>query len=423
MPMPRTLLLAVASLSATLAARPIAAQQPNADVVAFGLAGNYSAAARNYDAVAWNPANLALPGNSVASFNIAGPAVTTGSDPVGLRTIGAFNGSTIPASTKEQWLQQIGQGMERGRADGGVSILAMSVKNVALQIGTSGYADATLNQDAAEVLLFGNAGRTGTVRNFQFAGSSARGAAFTTGAASVGVPLPLMLTGAPDEIITIGLTGKYVLGNAMGRAEDQGSVIMPNVASVNFPSIYGTGADLGHGVGLDAGLAWHAGNLTAGVTVQNLLNTFAWDTTKLKSRLGTASFDGTTSASNFGEQPYALAPSGMRDAVTAERFRPTIGGGLAWRPAEALLLTTDARVQTGDGIQIGPRAQVGAGLDLSVIPFLPVRIGAARITDGWQAAAGIGLRMGDNHLGVSALVRDRGVAKETGAMVNLIAFY
>lgn len=406
-----------------LAITPLQAQQPNGNAAAFGMADSYLAAARNYDAVAWNPANLALPGSSVAAFIVGGVGLNTGLGPVDLRMIGQYNGTTIPAETKESWLQLIGEGRERGRTDAGATFLAMSVRNVAFQVASSGYGNASLNRDAAEVLLYGNAGRTGSTGNFNFAGSSADGGVFTTAAASVGVPLPLILTRSPDETITLGLTAKYVIGNAVARAEDAGSSVTANTLDVAFPMIYGKGANLGHGIGMDVGLAWHSGRTTLGLAVQNVVNTFAWDTTTLTARLGTASFNGSTASSSFGDTAYSLAPAAMRAAVEAQHFSPAIGGGVAVRASDALLLTADAHLHTGDGIEIGPRAHVGGGIEFSGIPFLPIRLGAAAITGGWQGAAGLGLRMGDNHLGVSAMVRDRDGGRSTGAMLNLIAFY
>jgi hypothetical protein len=419
-----TRILAGALAGATLSAASLHAQQPSASTGAFGMAGNYTAAARNYDAVAWNPANLALPGNSVASFNLFALGGVTGLGPVDLPMIAKFNGTTIPASTKEEWLTLIaGKGFEQGGLDGGASLFAISIKNVAFQLGSSGYSRANLNEDAAEVLLYGNAGRTGTVRNYAFAGSSASGAAFTTAAASIGFPLPITLTSAPDEIITLGVTGKYVMGNAYANAQDAGSQVTGSNVAISFPAIYGDEFDLGRGVGMDVGLAWHAGALTAGITAQNVFNTFAWDTTKLKARLGTASFNGTTSTSDFSDTTYSLAPAAMREQVAADKFTPTIAGGLAWQAANSLLLTADARAQTGDGIKLGPRSQVGVGLEFTGVGFFPIRLGAAKIPDGYQAGAGFGLRLGENHIGVSAMLRDRGLGRETGAMLNLLAFY
>jgi len=400
------------------------AQQPSASTAAFGMGGNYTAAARNYDAVAWNPANLALPGTSVASFNLLSVGGATGLDPVDLRMIGQYNGQTIPAETKESWLQLIGAGRERGRADLGASLVALSIKNVAFQVGTSGFVDANLNGDAAELLLFGNAGRTGSVRNFALDSSTASGAAFTTGAASIAVPLPFTLTSSPDETFSLGITGKYVMGNAMMRAADGGSTVTPSGAAVSYAAIEGDGgANLGNGLGVDLGLAWHSGRTTLGLTVQNIYNSFAWDTTKLKTRLGVANLDSASLSSSSVDAPFSSAPASLAAAVAGEKFKPTIGAGLAFDVAESILFTADARVQTGDGIQIGPTSRVGAGLELNRQGAFPIRLGAAKITDGWQAAAGLGIRLGDNHVGISAMQRNVGSARGVGAMVNLIAFY
>jgi len=388
------------------------------------MGGSFTAAARNYDAVAWNPANLALPGTSVASLNLLSVGGATGLDPVDLRMIGRYNGQVIPAGTKESWLQLIGAGRERGRADLGASLVALSIRNVAFQVGTSGSVDANLNSDAAELLLFGNAGRMGSVRTFALDSSTARGAVFTTGAASLAIPLPFTLTSSPDETFSLGVTGKFVMGNAMVRAADGGSVVTPAGAAVTYAAIEGDGrTNLGTGMGVDVGLAWHSGRTTFGLTVQNAYNSFAWDTTKLKSRLGVATLDSTSLNSSSVDAAFAGAPASLRAAVANEQFRPTIGAGFAFDLAESVLFSADARVQTGAGIQIGPTSRVGAGLELNRQGALPIRLGASKITDGWQAAAGLGIRIGDNHVGISAMQRNVGSARGLGAMVNLIAFY
>jgi hypothetical protein len=209
----------------------------------------------------------------------------------------------------------------------------------------------------------------------------------------------------------------------MARARDNGSMVGPDNVDLAFPQVYGGALDVGHGIGMDVGLAWHARRLTLGLTVQNAFNSFAWDTTKLKTRLGTATVTSTSTGSDFSDTTYSVAPAAIRAAIADEGFTPTLAGGLAFRAAEWLLLTADARVQTGEGIEIGPRTQFGAGLEWSGIGFLPVRLGGAVIPGGWQGAAGLGLRIGQNHVGVSAMLRDRDGGRATGAMINLVSFY
>ena len=66
---------------------------------------------------------------------------------------------------------------------------------------------------------------------------------------------------------------------------------------------------------------------------------------------------------------------------------------------------------------------MGAGLELTVIPFLPLRAGAALISGGWQAAAGAGLKLGPFELSAGAMLRTRDSGSEYGAMVNVFSIH
>ena len=56
---------------------------------------------------------------------------------------------------------------------------------------------------------------------------------------------------------------------------------------------------------------------------------------------------------------------------------------------------------------------------LELAPTAPVA-GDASITDGWQAGAGVGLRLLGYELGVSTALRHRGVATESGLMIGVV---
>jgi hypothetical protein len=405
-------------------ARGVAAQQPNASVAAFGMAGNYLGLATGYDAVAWNPAMLGM--NSPAfSLNLLAAGGVTGLDPVKLTDITAFGGKIMPAATKEDWLQRIGSGRESGTLDGGLSLIALSIGRIGFQVGASGTAIANLNQDAAEAILFGNAGRTGTAKNLSFSGSSANGSSFLTGAASIAIPLPFAPTGRPGEQFSFGVTGKYVDGVAVGRAPDGGSLLTPDNISVSFPAIFTNSDHIGNsgsGIGVDVGLAWTDGATTIGATARNVVNTFAWAPTALSSTLGTVTFDGNKDSTNFSEAPYSSAPAAMRAALEAERFKPELAVGFAHR-MDKLTITADASTRIGDGIEIGPKMHVGVGAELRIIPFLPLRAGVAAVSEGYQVAGGAGLKLGPLELGFGASMRSSLSGTEYGGMLSLISIH
>ena len=200
----------------------------------------------------------------------------------------------------------------------------------------------------AEAILFGNAGRTGSAKSLSFSGSNASGSVFATGAASIGIPLPISLSGQADEQFALGVTGKYIKAIGVVRAQDNGSVITPNNIAGQFPVIHTPQPDQptdllnndgGHGMGVDVGLAWSSGGTTFSATARNVVNTFKWNTSGLKAILGSATFDGTTNASKFDDTLYSLAPATMRAALEAEKFQPEIAAGIAKRSGSFLLLT------------------------------------------------------------------------------------
>jgi hypothetical protein len=422
-----------------LMAQAMGAQQPNASAGAFGMAGNYTAVANGYDAVAWNPAMLGINAPKF-SLSILSGAGSTGLDPVKLTDITKFYGLRIDDATKNAWLNSIGTGMEHGSADAGLSLLALSIGHLGFQAGVTGTGNANLNQDAAEAILFGNAGRNnGTAKNLSFSGSNASGSVFATGAVSIALPLPIHPTGRPDEQFSLGVTGKYIRSLFVARAMDNGSLVTVNNINVQFPIIHtpipdstSSLSDLwnkngGSGYGVDVGLAWSAGGTTISATARNVVNTFAWKTTGLKAVLGTATFDGTNNAgsnvANFGDTTYSLAPASMRAALEAEKFQPEIAGGISHRTSK-LLLSADVSQRLGDAtIDAGPQSHVGVGAELTLIPFLPIRGGFAVVSGGYEAAGGAGLRLGPLEVSAAVSLRTRNGGSEYGAMVSAFSIH
>jgi hypothetical protein len=394
------------------------AQLPNASAAAFGLAGNYTAAARGADAAAWNPANLGLRGNPAFSLRALAGGGISGLDPVSWGDFASYGDATIPRDVRLAWIDRVtAAGSQSGSADGGVTALAFSAGRLGVQLAASGYATASLSPDAMEALFFGNAGRTGQPRDLRLAGSSVRGGAFGTAAVSYAQPFH-----GPTGDLSLGATAKYVRGAGVLRAQDAGSAVTAADVAVRFPVVHSSGASAGAGYGLDLGAAWQSGRLALGARIENVVNTFAWDESSLRYRAASASFDGTTSASDFDERPYAEAPQSLREAIAAESFAPALGAGLAFRRSTSLLVTVDARRQLGgdDAIVIGPQTHLGVGLESRALSALPLRVGAAYVTGGWQAAAGAGVRLGAFEIAASYALRQGDAGRGSGVMLNVI---
>ena len=387
----------------------------------LGTANNYTALAKGFSAMSLNPAGLGMPSSpsfSLALFPVTGSQSLS---PISLSNLPEFSGELIPEATTNAWLDEIAsQGAERGGVGADLTFLAFNAGPVGFQASTLVRARAEMNEDAAELVLFGNAGRTGVAEDFDLEGSRMNSMAVSTFGVGFGVPLMVSEGPGPKEALAIGVTLKYSLGNALLLAEDAGSEIRgdPVEVAITFPMIQSDTADFdpnhGSGFGLDLGVAWNSGPWAMGAAVLNLFHTFQWDLDGMFYRSGEAFFDDDGSESNFDAEPGALAPQSIRDAVEEMRFKPQISFGLAYEASEDLSVTGDVRKRMGEGIQVGPEFHAGIGLEYRGIGFLPLRVGAAKITDGFQFGGGLSLGLGPVYLsGAGSLLKgdvDGGVA-------------
>jgi hypothetical protein len=219
---------------------------------------------------------------------------------------------------------------------------------------------------------------------------------------------------------------KYTLGHAMLSALDNGSAIDSN-ANVNFPgvllnkdSVKGGG---GNGIGLDLGGAWTIPGFRFGVSVQNVINTFKWDTTKLVSRSTIGAFDANSNAfkTDSVDQPYASAPAALRAKIAGQRFKPVVAAGVAFDWIPSMTVSADVRQQFGDGIEVGPKSLVASGVEWRVIPFVPLRGGVSVMTGGYGISGGFGIHMLGFEAGVAGYLRKRNGGSEPGMTLNLFS--
>ncbi len=399
-----------------------AAQQPNASPAATGLSGAYTALARGYDAVAWNPANLGMPGNPGFSISIAALTGSSGLDPISLSDFAPYSGKVLPNAQREQWLQTVTTaGGETGRFSGGLTGLALSAGPIALQVSTSVTGSSTMDADGFQAIMFGNAGRTGQPQTLNLQGSNLNVSGFTTAALSYGLSLGDAKSG---NHFALGATAKYIVGNFMLKAQDQGSTATTDALTVNFPTIYSrpdSALNVGAGAGLDLGMAWSQDKLSFGATVQNVFNTFAWDATKLRAKQGAALFTNGSNTSNFDDVAYTSMPAALRAQVTADKFKPVVGAGIAYSGLPAMTVSVDARQQLGDGISFGPKSVLAGGVEFRGIPLLRLRGGAAYVTGGWGVSGGVGLALGGYELGVGAALRQIDGGKEPAVTINVLS--
>jgi hypothetical protein len=381
------------------------------------LAGSSMAMERGAGALAVHPGALGLGPGSALSLILPAASGSTGLDPITGRDLGRWSGRDVPVAERERWLARIeAEGAQRGRASAAVTPVALVHGRWGVQLSSAGVAQTRLPPDAAELLLFGNR-RSPT---YELAGASLDVAAFTTLAVGAGHPVRLS---AGKGSLAVGGTLKYTEGSTLLVGRDAGSLVRGGEGSIDlrFPVVQSQGRHGGWGVGADVGVAWEGGAWSAGALVEHAFHTFAWDAQRLIWRAGEALLDGSGSVNDFAPRPLSTAAPGLLALAETPRFRPRLGLGLAWNPKPGTALTAGWKGPlTAGGIDLGPRRQLGVGVEHETAPGR-LRAGAGWGSDGWVVAGGVAIEAGRFELGVSGQLR-RGEAGPESRLAFALEF-
>lgn len=401
-----------------LGSAPLEAQIPQASATALGMGFNMTASARGFAAVANNPAGLGMANSP--GFSLAIPAVSfeVGLNPVTGGDLVDWQGQVVPAPVKEEWLALMAAtDGQHGTVGAGVSSLALNIGPFGFQASALGRGIVAMTPDAAELLLYGNAGRDGVPGDFQLDDSALDGFMISTFALSYGFRV--------SESLALGVTGTYLVGNGLVVGRDAGTQWLsdPLGGEVSFPILYptseGYGFDNGSGLGLDLGAIWSGSGVTVGASVQNVVNTFEWKLDRFSFVPGQALFELGGASSDFDEQPAASAPRSILDAVGQMTPRPVYSVGLEVSPSPMLRLQADLRKRSSEGLALGPAFHAGVGAELTALSFLPVRGHFAIVSGGAQFGGGASVVMGPVNLS-GAIARQTGdFADATLAMITL----
>lgn len=395
--------LAVAGVA--LAAMPLAAQLPSASPAALAMGDNYTAMARGFAAVSWNPANLGLASNPTFSLTIFGIRAASDLGPITLGDIAQYGGETLPDDAKAEWMTRVEAGRgELGDLGAGITYFGLSAGRFAVQLSSAASGAINLAPGAVELALYGNAGRTGSASDFELANSRLTTAATSTAAIAFAHPVDFAV-----GRLSLGITGKYVIGHAFVHGEDRGSSLAgdPVAFDLRFPIVVSdTGdagaANRGRGVGIDLGATWNSGPMTWSVVAHDVVNSFRWDADRFFYYPIQAFFDADTSYTVSTARPIAEAPDDVRAWVEDQRVRPSIAIGASFRPTGRLTVAADLRRQLGSDLTVGARTHAGVGAEWRVLPFVPLRAGFSLYDEGFALAAGTGIELGPVNLTISA---------------------
>jgi hypothetical protein len=423
-----------AVMVAMVGGAPASAQLASTVPAAGGMADNYTAVARGYSAVSWNPSALGLATGQSSSATVAAFRALAGIGPVTLADLKSYEGENVPADVRLQWLADIRrEGGQTGAGGFDVTWAAFQFGRVGAMVSTSARALNDISPGMAELILFGNADEQGNPRSIELAGSNVDSHMYSTAAVGFGVPVPL--PGGRSRL-ALGATAKYTIGHALavtepsvGRATDD-----PVGLTIRFPIAYtpvvhsGTSYWIrsGGGFGVDVALSFESGPLVLSAVGQNVFTTFEWDHERMRYRPLELVFSEATVETASEWEPMSNAPEALKARVAAATFNPSLNLGAAYRSSRTLLVAADARFGSTDGMATRPPVHAGAGVEVRPLSWLPLQAGAAYISlgeerSGVQFGGGLGLELGNFHVSASVARRNVGLGAETMVMVSLLS--
>jgi len=383
---------------------------------ALGMGGAYVAVARGQEAVFYNPANLALPGNPHASA--AAPQLTLGATINGL-TFGDLDDlrgfDELSDDQRADILSRIPDGGTAAEVDVRIPVFSMSFRRAMFGVsynltGRHGVArdvvDLLLNGVQQPRLLGTNAYDDDAILS-QSQGYRASYLDFAAGYAHRVGP------------VSLGVTGHYLRGNRLVRS---GAVGIDTVLSVTAPDLRVTYAGVGrkgaNGFGLDLGAAIQPiPSLTLSAAVANVVNTLEWKGDPEIRSLTMSRENYRTGDPDQLRNDYAASarPLSSADPMLAARARglaedldvgatlaPTLRLGAAWEPRTGTTVAAGYQGELSDSRLGGPwDRSLGIGVQQKV-PVVTLRAGLSTDLDSGTMLGG-GLSLGPLHLGAARL--------------------
>lgn len=403
-----SLLALVVALATAATARPAVAQF-GPGPRALGTGGAFVGLARGFEAVYWNPANLALPDAPSSSFGLVHPAAAAAVLGPDIREFGILAESAPTATSQAAFLAAVPATGLKLRTDVTIPWVSFSAGAFGVGVASTALAEADASRDLLELYLDArddgllDGARLGSYR---VGDTGYRDAAFTEVVAAYG--MPLQIDGTP---VTFGIGARAVVGHRLDRGRLFEPVVEMDHLVLSGIALRSGG---GRGFGFDVGVsARPAQGLTVGVAVQNVFHRMRWDedlqvlggdvTTTELDEDGLETLLDRFEARPFDPTAAPLEAYEVARGFLTEAYQPRVlrAGAGYQRGGSSAGLTVSSTVGGGD-LHAGWPRYIAVGVEQRLY-LLELRAGYANSLSGASAlTVGSGLRMGSVQLMASA---------------------
>lgn len=392
----------------------LAAQLPRATGRSVGMVHSATAAARGYEAIAWNPALLGMPDRPSFSLNVIQATAGSWSNAFDAGDVLKYEGDTLTTADKDTILAKIPDGspMTLGLGVDATGI-ALTVRNFGFMIAGRGAAEGRVSRDFAELILYGNLQRR-AVGNPPFTADSSAAAGWAGGTVAASFALPI---GVPTGHLAVGATVKVTQGAIIAGVQDLGSMLQTNpfVGEARAHLLY-THPDSslwnGFGVGADLGVAYDLiSGVRLGLAIENAVSSMSWDEDALlyQRREYRLEQQGDVYAdsviSEIEETPFDETDpiqAALRDSLVGRSTFPTRVRAGAMLRVGPVLLAGDAMVRLKRGLVSEESRRVSAAAEL---PLSVVALRGGLATDletGVTFGGGLGVKGGPLRVDLAA---------------------
>lgn len=375
------------------ASTSLAAGQSSARSVAMG--GAHLGLAKGVDAARYNPANLGLTSHRSTGVELVGVGANISNNSFTLSDYNKYTGAFLTTEDKEYILGRIPDEGLRLAADVEATALALSTGQFGLTVIGVGRADVNLSRDIFELVLNGNT----FADTISVDGSYSDAVSYVSAGLSYG--LPIYTSGSRQ--LAVGATARYLRGIAVEQVTElQGMFATNSTGYSGEGHLVAQTAAGGRGYALDLGGALKLNDhYTLGFKMENFLSRLKWsDEPEEHGYL--FSFD-TMTVDNMNED-YVVSDDYSQSIDPFTTSLPTVmtvgiantSGNLVWA------VDYQQKFRSENGTSTKPR--LAAGIEYSLLRFLPVRAGYA--TGGDRNAAfsfGSGIRALAFYLDVAAV--------------------
>ncbi len=375
------------------------AQAPNPSATSFGLVGAYTARARGYEAVAWNPANLGLAHRPKWSVGLPSVTAFVANNSWSLGTITGLYGEFLDDERKSRLLGDVRRGdadrMLTLDLDGSAQFLGFSVGRFAISAGTAAGGGGDFASDALEFLLFGNVGQDNEGGDFSFDGTGGTGWWISNVSASFGQPIEIAAFERRGLKFSVGGTASYLIGHALGDLRDLGSLLTedPLTLNVQARTIYSDDAN-GEGWAVDLGFALESESLTAGLVLDNLLGNMSWDENAFNLGVVVETAEFGSSSSEDSDLPFdsldAADQTIVSDYLGGADLPKRLRLGAAYELSSVTTVSADFEELLGGSLRVGWERRLSLGAEWTKISFFPLRAGFATSFEQLAIGGGFG---------------------------------